>query len=156
MPSSSFSLQDPVPTVQEAGWASGPVWLGAENLVSTGIRSPDRPVRGQSLYRLSYRAHRLPMCLCNYELHLWAVSMNMPTDSGYNTFFRHNLKTESYFDQTVTLLTCIWKVPGWDPGQRPTIFSPFQIFFSPTRQIRESTWNWATTATFHIPPNDLL
>ena len=30
---------DPVPTVQEAGWAPGPVWTGAENLASTGIRS---------------------------------------------------------------------------------------------------------------------
>ena len=34
----------PVPTVQEAGWAPGPVWTGAENLGLTGIRSPDRPV----------------------------------------------------------------------------------------------------------------
>ena len=25
--------KDPVPTVQEAGWAPGPVWTGAENLV---------------------------------------------------------------------------------------------------------------------------
>ena len=35
----------------------GPVWTGAENLVPIGIRSPDRPARSQSLYRLSYRAH---------------------------------------------------------------------------------------------------
>ena len=47
----------PVPIVQEAGWAPGPVWTGAENLVPTGIRSPDRPARSQSLYRLSYPAH---------------------------------------------------------------------------------------------------
>ena len=46
--------KDPVPIVQEAGWAPGPVWTGAENLVPTGIRSPDRPARSQSLYRLSY------------------------------------------------------------------------------------------------------
>jgi len=32
----------------------GPVWTGAENLVPTGIRSPDRPARSESLYRLSY------------------------------------------------------------------------------------------------------
>jgi hypothetical protein len=31
--------------VQEAGWAPGPVWTGAENLTLTGIRSPDRPAR---------------------------------------------------------------------------------------------------------------
>jgi hypothetical protein len=45
--------KDPVPIVQEAGWAPGPVWRGAKNLTSTGIRSPDRPARSQSLYRLS-------------------------------------------------------------------------------------------------------
>jgi hypothetical protein len=49
--------KDPVSIVQEAGWAPGPVWTGAENLAPTGIRSPDRPARSQSLYRLSYRAH---------------------------------------------------------------------------------------------------
>jgi hypothetical protein len=37
--------KDPVPIVQEAGWAPGPVWTGAENLASTGIRFPDRPAR---------------------------------------------------------------------------------------------------------------
>ena len=49
--------KDPVPTTEEAGWATGPVWTGAENLGHTGIRSPERPVRSQSLYRLSYPAH---------------------------------------------------------------------------------------------------
>jgi hypothetical protein len=44
----------PVPIVQEAGWAPGPVWTGVENLASTGIRFPDRPARNESLYRLSY------------------------------------------------------------------------------------------------------
>ena len=49
--------KDLVPIVQEAGQASGPVWTGAENLAPTGIRSPDRPARRQSLYRLRYPAH---------------------------------------------------------------------------------------------------
>ena len=49
--------KDPVPIVQEAGWAPGPVWTGAENLAPTGIRSPDCAARSQSLYRLSYPAH---------------------------------------------------------------------------------------------------
>ena len=31
--------KDPVPIVQEAGWAPGPVWTGTENLAPTGIRS---------------------------------------------------------------------------------------------------------------------
>jgi hypothetical protein len=37
-----------VPTLQEAGWAPRPVWTGAENLASTGIRSPDGPTRSKS------------------------------------------------------------------------------------------------------------
>ena len=45
---------DPVPFVQGAGWAPGPVWKSAEILVSTVIRSPDRPARGELLYRLCY------------------------------------------------------------------------------------------------------
>ena len=40
--------KDPVPTVQEAGWAPWSVWTGAENLATTGIRSPDRPARSES------------------------------------------------------------------------------------------------------------
>jgi hypothetical protein len=48
--------KDPVPIVQEAGWAPGPVWTDAENLAPNGIRSPVRPARSQSLYRLSYPA----------------------------------------------------------------------------------------------------
>ena len=45
--------KDPIPIVQEAGWAPGPVWTGAENLAPNLIRSLDRPARGESLYRLS-------------------------------------------------------------------------------------------------------
>ena len=41
--------KDPEPIVQEAGWAPGSVWTDAENLAPTGIRSPDRPARCESL-----------------------------------------------------------------------------------------------------------
>ena len=43
------------------GWVCpGPVWTGAENLAPPlGIPSPERPARSQSLYRLSYRAHKV-------------------------------------------------------------------------------------------------
>ena len=43
-----------VPIVQEAGWAPWRVWTGAENLAITRILSPDRPARGELLYRLNY------------------------------------------------------------------------------------------------------
>jgi hypothetical protein len=49
--------KDPVPIALEAGWAPGPVWMGAEILAFTGIRSPDRPARSRLLYQLSYQSH---------------------------------------------------------------------------------------------------
>ena len=53
-PAALYPGKDPVPIVQEAGWVPGPVWTGAENLATTGIRFPDRQARSQSLYRLRY------------------------------------------------------------------------------------------------------
>jgi hypothetical protein len=44
--------KDPVRIVQEAGWALGSVWTGTENLAPTGIPSPDRSGRSESLYPL--------------------------------------------------------------------------------------------------------
>jgi hypothetical protein len=40
-PAASPPGKDPVPILQEAGWALGSVWMGAENLAPTGIRSPN-------------------------------------------------------------------------------------------------------------------
>ena len=46
--------RDPLPIVEEAGWAPGSVCTSAENLSSTGTRSSDHPNRSESLYRLSH------------------------------------------------------------------------------------------------------
>jgi hypothetical protein len=45
----SIPEKDPVPIVQEGGWAPGLVWTGAENFAATEIRSPNRPARIKSL-----------------------------------------------------------------------------------------------------------
>jgi hypothetical protein len=66
--------KDPVSIVQEAGWVPGPVWTDAEKLASTGIRSPDRPTRSQSLHRLSYSAHSIlgaAIIYKNYDMIFW-------------------------------------------------------------------------------------
>jgi hypothetical protein len=44
----------------------------AENLAATGIRSPDRPARSQSLYRLSCRAHTLIIYIM-FKLYIYIV-----------------------------------------------------------------------------------
>ena len=48
--------KDPAPILQEAGWAPGSVWMVRKSHPHRDL-IPDRPVRSQSLYRLSYRAH---------------------------------------------------------------------------------------------------
>ena len=61
--------KDLVPILQEAEWASGPVWTDAENLAPTGIRSPDRPAPRQSLHQLSYRGpQQLQLIVLKYLL----------------------------------------------------------------------------------------
>ena len=93
--------KDPVPIVQEAWRAPWPVWTGAENLASTGIRSPDRPARGQSLYRLRYPA---PSQICNPSKHsgndnsrLLYLETRTPTPTPHPQFlclftlFSHNI-----------------------------------------------------------------
>jgi hypothetical protein len=66
--------KDPVPVVPEAGGASGLVWTGAENLAPTGIWSPDRPARSQSLYLLSYPAH---ICIKSSSKYLHSYPQRM-------------------------------------------------------------------------------
>ena len=48
----------PVPIVQEAGWARRSARTGVEDLDPSGIRSPNRPARSESLYRLRYPGPR--------------------------------------------------------------------------------------------------
>jgi hypothetical protein len=43
--------KDPVPIVQETGWAPG---IGAKNLAPTRIQSPDLPARSRLVYQLRY------------------------------------------------------------------------------------------------------
>ena len=55
---------DPAPDVQEAVWAPGPAWTGAENLAATGIRSLDRPGCNESLYWLREDNIKIQLNLC--------------------------------------------------------------------------------------------
>jgi len=48
-PAVSTTEKDPVPILQEAGWAPEPVWTGGKSR-SHRDSIPDRPARSQSLY----------------------------------------------------------------------------------------------------------
>ena len=61
--------KDPVPIVQEGGWATGPVWTGAENLAPTRIRSPDHPARSQSVPKCTVLI--IPIDMSVRRLHHW-------------------------------------------------------------------------------------
>ena len=56
--------RDPAPDVQQAVWAPGPIWTGAENLAATEIQSPDRPACNESLYRLREDNIKIHLNLC--------------------------------------------------------------------------------------------
>ena len=56
--------KDPVPIVQEAGWAPGPVWTGTENLAPTGIQSQTiQPVASRYT---DYATRPTPSCSSKY------------------------------------------------------------------------------------------
>jgi hypothetical protein len=61
--------KDPLhrPAPRQTGSASGPVWMGPQNLTTTRIRPSDRSARSVSLYRLRYpQPPQLPhrKCTC--------------------------------------------------------------------------------------------
>jgi len=56
-------VKDPVPILQEAGWAPGPVWTGGKSLPHQDS-IPNRPASSQSLYQLSYPATLYYICWC--------------------------------------------------------------------------------------------
>jgi hypothetical protein len=77
--------KDPVPIVQEAGWAPGLVWTGAENLARNGITWSDLPVE------ISASPH-----FCNSEnlfcvRALWSIQSWMP-NSGLFWFYSCHYK----------------------------------------------------------------
>jgi hypothetical protein len=57
----SFYLwkRDGLPIVHDAGWAPESVWTGAQIIAPAEIRSPERPARSESLYRLSYACSQM-------------------------------------------------------------------------------------------------
>ena len=84
--------KEPVPIVQEAGWSPEAVWTGVENLSRTGIRSPDRPARKQSLYRLSYTGP-IFVCVCVSLTHTSAQACEKTQDEQV-TFYYFKVASE--------------------------------------------------------------
>jgi len=67
--------KDLVRIVQETGWAPGPVWTGGKSRPHRDS-IPDHPARSQSLYRLSYPAHKNMVIAIN----ILRVALEMRTE----------------------------------------------------------------------------
>ena len=86
------------------------MWTGAENLAATGFRSPDRPARSESLYRLRYPGRRyrdieviicdLPSCSSFYLQHMAAVNT---TDKNLDNFCSFCLFLSAGFELKVNI-----------------------------------------------------
>ena len=61
----------------------------AKNLVPTGIRSPDRPARSQSLYRLSYLAH---IELILFFVYLWNARRRLLIVYKFASFYKFSTR----------------------------------------------------------------
>ena len=55
---------DPVPIVQQGGWAPRPVWTAAQNLAPSSFRTPDLQTHNESLY---HRRHSEPTSLYGFR-----------------------------------------------------------------------------------------
>ena len=55
----AYPWERPLPIVQEAGCAPGPVRTGAKNFVATGILSPDRPAVASRSTHYAIPTHEL-------------------------------------------------------------------------------------------------
>jgi len=69
----------------EAGWTSGQVLTGTENLTSTGIRSADRPVRSVSKEkRRKNTENKMNSSLKTHEkIYGFFLQLNFPTKMSY-------------------------------------------------------------------------
>jgi hypothetical protein len=74
--------KDPVPIVQEAGWAPGPVWTGAENLAPPGF---DPRTFKSVVSRYTDWATRLNMEMYVAETQCEDVGRNCPVQNRFSS-----------------------------------------------------------------------
>ena len=90
--------KDPVPIVQEAGWAPGPVWTGGKSRTHRDS-IPDHPARSQSLYRLSYPANRRTSVS---NLFYFGITLHM-----FRTVFPSIIRSSSLYIQQPNRYCCL-------------------------------------------------
>jgi len=149
-----------VPIVQEAGWAPWPVWTGEKSPPPMGIRSPDRPVPSQSLYRLNYSAHKLAWYLpIKSRLPVGVFSAVAAVPGEIWTGVIINILTNIYF--IFICLNSVERLWNWEAirqstpsGNRPTRFA----LDSDSNADRNACWcssqsvSWSRNCTPFVGP----
>ena len=98
--------RDPVPILQEAGWAPGPVWRDGKSRPHRDS-IPDRPARSQSLYRLSCPAQN------HWCVQIIKLSINSVLHSPIiSSLFGPNILLNTLFSNTLSL-RCFLNVSDW-------------------------------------------
>jgi len=95
--------KDPVPIVQEAGWAPGPVWTGGKSRPHRDS-IPDRPARSQSLYRLSYPAHN--HWWYKNEMRVWRTGAMMMAEE------KRSIRRKPSSSATLSIKNVTWSGQG--------------------------------------------
>ena len=115
--------RDAVPIVHEAGWARGPDRPGVENLAHTGIRSPDRPTRSQSLYRQRYRGPHKSMQRSKYVTPV-LFKLRATRRRGVKCIHRYPLSTTLDGPRDVLEVLECRKIPCTNRDSNPRIVQP--------------------------------
>jgi hypothetical protein len=68
--------KDPVPIVQEAGWAPGPVWTGVENLAPPGFDPRTVQPVASRYTDWATRSRSKKYCIMYYEVHVRVPDIN--------------------------------------------------------------------------------
>ena len=128
--------------LQEAGRTPGPVWTGAEYLVSAGIRSPDRPFRSELLKtQVDYVILLWNSNTSINNLHVFSPTQPITMDREVNLTF---VPADSSHD-----LHEFCHLKQFTP--RPFLSASSQIHYSPIAVAFDSVCYEHLTASLHKP-----
>jgi hypothetical protein len=103
--------KDPVPIVQEAGWAPEPIWIGAENLAPPGFDPRTfQPVASRYTdYAIPAPTHKIEIIInktAQYQLHKGHFSWPEPRNCEHDTLLRGIFAdTVLYGEQKASIFT---------------------------------------------------
>ena len=144
-PAAPTPEKDPVPIVQETGWATGPVWTGGKSLPRRDSIS-DLPVRSQSLYRLSYPAHK--------EIRMPENSQERRVENSQHRCSGRNTASAKYYLLTPRCRVLPEQLTGLQLVKKFPAFHGTRRFINTLTSVRHLSLSWASQSCpyTHIQP----